>query len=257
MVIDEATTRRREQVTNGVACEWMLVSDVDDTLLGDEGAFEEFVAVARATAGLLVVVDSSRPIPSVLASFAATPTEWRPDGIIGALGTEILLAGRRLQEWERRFATWDRRPVDAVMARLGFPSHEPEFQTPAKASFAVPAEARATARRALAAAGIAARIVASGETNFDVLPPGAGKAPAARHLATRLGVPLERVVTVGDSANDADLLRLGRGVLVANATSELRDLVADTAVYRSPCSHARGVVDGLRWAGVPVEGARP
>jgi hydroxymethylpyrimidine pyrophosphatase-like HAD family hydrolase len=132
---------------------------------------------------------------------------------------------------------------------MGFEPHIDEYQGTHKVSFTVPPERWADARKAVFGTRLAIRIIESGPANFDVLPRAAGKAPAARYAARRLGVPLERVVTAGDSANDWDLLRVGFGVAVGNARFELLRRVQGTPVYLARHQHALGVLEGLTAAG--------
>jgi hydroxymethylpyrimidine pyrophosphatase-like HAD family hydrolase len=226
--------------------EWLLVTDVDGTLTGDQITLADLLDAL--TGRVSVILNSSRPVDSVRRTLVGFPGRWMPDGIIGGLGTEMELGGDPDRMWNRRWAGWDRRPVDAVMRRLGFEPHGAEYQTAAKASFAVPVAARDTARRALDEAGVEASVLVSGESDFDVVPPGAGKGPAARHAAARLGFDEDRVATAGDAVIDADLLGFGHGILVGNADAEAVAAVGGD-VFRAQAPHAAGVAEGLRAVG--------
>jgi hypothetical protein len=225
---------------------WLLVTDVDRTLTGDQITLADLLAAV--TGRVSVVLNSSRPVDSVRSTLVGFPGAWMPDGIIGALGTEIELAGRPERMWNRRWAAWDRRPVDAVMERLGFEPHAAEYQTAAKASFSVPSGDRDSARLALVDAGVEARVLVSGESDFDVIPLGAGKGPAARHVAARLGFAEGRVATAGDALVDADMLTFGHGILVGNATDEAVAAVGEE-VFQADADFAAGVAEGLRAVG--------
>lgn len=197
---------------------------------------------------LKLVLNSSRPIESVRDSLRG----WNPDGIIGALGTEIDLDGSRLEGWSNRFAHFDRSPIDDALTGLGCVSHHQEFQTRFKVSYSVAPPQREAARLAVAATRIDTRIIESSPSNFDVIPANAGKGAAALHVARTLGVPTDHLVTAGDSANDLDLVSVGRGVVVGNATQELTAKLNDS-VYHATASHAAGVIEGLRHHGVPIQ----
>jgi len=57
---------------------------------------------------------------------------------------------------------------------------------------------------------------------LELTGPNAGKGRALRRVAERLGLPQDRVVAVGDSMNDIEMLRwAGTGVAVANAEEEI------------------------------------
>ena len=232
---------------------WLLVTDLDDTLLGDDAAFSRFVRTTTSVGGLAVAINSSRPLHSIRSTLSEVAVAWQPVAIVGALGTEIELEGRRIPEWSDRFGNFDRAPIDSLMSRLGHPPHAPEYQTPLKASFTVPAAVQDEAADAVAALGMETMIIRSGSSNFDVIPTGAGKGSAAQWLATRLEIPPGNVIAAGDSRNDVDMLLSARGIAVGNASPELKQLLAGSGAYFASAAHANGVVEGLRHHGVPVE----
>jgi sucrose-6-phosphatase len=222
--------------------QWLLISDVDGTLTGDADSLARLLD--EMSEQVAVVLSSSRPVASVRGTVTEWPGGWTPTGIVGALGTEIEIAGQPDQSWNQRFLRWDRQPVDALMAAAGFEAHPAEYQTPAKASFSVPSEKWDETRTAIADLAIEAKILVSAPSNFDVLAPGAGKEPAARHVATLLGVSPDRVATAGDEVIDLDMLSFGRGILVGNARDEVRAAVPE-GVYHAERPFAAGVREGL------------
>jgi sucrose-phosphate synthase len=230
----------------------LLTTDVDDTLLGDDKAFSEFVVATSQLPDLLVVLNSARPIPSLRESLRDIETDWKPFGLIGALGTEIELNETRLPNWSRQFADFDRGPIDALMTQLGCEPHEDRFQTPFKASFAVPPRLQAEAEDLVQRTGVPAQIIVSGETNFDVIPVRAGKGAALRYVQKMLGIPSRRTVASGDSCNDRDMLVARRGIAVGNATAKLRRALRGSGVYFAKRTHAAGILEGLRRLGVPL-----
>jgi HAD superfamily hydrolase (TIGR01484 family) len=231
----------------------LLVTDVDDTLLGDDAAFRALVATLDASPGIAVVLNSSRPLVSLHRTLTGLDTDWRPAGIIGALGTEIELPGHGTAEWDRRFRSFDRRPIDEAMKALGCEPHGAEFQTPRKASFAVPQEMRPRARHRIGETGVPVTIIESGDSNFDVIPEGAGKAAALRWVAGELAIPMDRTIAAGDSRNDRDMLLVAaRGIVVGNASPRLRSLVDTSSIYFAEHGYAAGILEGLRHFGVPL-----
>jgi hypothetical protein len=222
--------------------QWLLISDVDGTLTGDADALAELLE--EMSEQVRVVLSSSRPVASVRRTVKDWPGSWIPAGIVGALGTEIEIAGQPDEPWNQRFLQWDRRPVDALMAEAGFEAHPAEYQTPAKASFSVPSDRWDETRAAIADLGVEAKILVSAPSNFDVLAPGSGKEPAARHVAAALGVAPDRVATAGDEVIDLDMLSFGLGILVGNARDEVRAATPD-GVYHAEQPFAAGVREGL------------
>jgi len=232
---------------------WLLVADLDDTLLGEPEEFRAFEA-AVARAGLLWALNSSRPLGSVHEGLERDGLAPAPDAWIGAMGTEIEIGGEPLKAWTGRFSGFDRGTVDRVLETLGFEPHADEFQTPFKASFAVPSGHWEVARRALEAAGVEAQFLGSGESDFDVLPPGAGKGEATRFLAGYFDVDPDRLIVAGDSANDLAMFAVSRrGIVVGNARRELRAAVKKEHAYFAEGPRARGVLEGLRHFGAMEE----
>jgi Cof subfamily protein (haloacid dehalogenase superfamily) len=80
--------------------------------------------------------------------------------------------------------------------------------------------------------GDRARLVRTHRSYLEVVPAAASKGAALRELAGHLGVPLERVIAVGDHENDIEMLvEAGLGVAMPDAPESVRaaaDLVAPT-----------------------------
>jgi HAD superfamily hydrolase (TIGR01484 family) len=233
---------------------WLLVSDLDDTLTGDEAALGRFVAAVSQTPELAVAINSSRPLASIERTLAEFPANWRPAALIGAMGSQIEVRGKSLPDWPPTFDRWDRQPVDRALADLGLAAHRDELQTPHKVSYTVPPDRQPAARAAVEATGLDLKIVISGQDNFDVLPAGAGKAAAIRRLVTYFNLPLrDALIVAGDSANDLSMFDLAaQGIVVANAQDELREAVDADRVYFASQARAAGVLAGLAHWGVPV-----
>ena len=233
---------------------WLLVSDIDGTLTGDRMALERlWAAVLRHPDRLRLALNSSRPAASVDATLATEfPAGFLPDAIITGMGTEIRLGGTWAADWTARFERWPRDAVFALVGGMGFAPHAAEFQTAAKLSFAVPdPEARSRVLAALDAAGLPVRAVFSGESDLDLLAPGAGKDTAARFLATRLGIPADRMVVAGDSGNDLAMFEAGgRAIAVGNARRELIEAMPPAKSYRARAPYAAGVLEGLVALGI-------
>ncbi|MEM1107797.1 MAG: HAD-IIB family hydrolase [Planctomycetota bacterium] len=236
---------------------WLLISDVDDTLTGDDDALSRFTdAIATRRPRLRVALNSSRPAASVDATLAEVfPAGFRPDAVITAMGTQIRVAGEWVDAWTKRFEGWPRDEIDKVVVSLGHRAHDAEYQTPHKASFAVPrGEAQEQVKAELDRRGLPCRIIASGSDDLDILPPGGGKDEATLFLAQHLGVdPASRLVVAGDSANDLAMFNVShRCVAVGNARGELLDAMPAAYSYHAPAKHAAGVLEGLEHFGVWV-----
>jgi HAD superfamily hydrolase (TIGR01484 family) len=230
---------------------WLLVSDLDGTLTGHDGGVG---ALAGLGVQVALVLNSSRPRASVLRTLALLPSGLRVDGLITAMGTEVMVEGSDCQEWTERFKDWDRVPIDALMERAGILPHRPEHQGRYKASYHVPAERWQEFRRRVLDLAPGSVVVTSGESDFDVLPAAAGKDKAAAWVARLMGFDPSRVIVAGDSGNDVDMFNSARmAIAVGNAREELVDRVNPAKTYFAARPHALGVIEGLRyWGALPV-----
>lgn len=234
---------------------WLLVSDVDDTLLGDDEALETFLALVRRSDHLTVAVNSSRPHHSVMATLEGLPDGFMPRGIITALGTEVFVDGELLETWRSRFHGFDRQPIDRAMAGLGLQPHREEMQTPLKASYCVPRGVPVeVAIEELEKLPVALRTIVSHDgVDLDVIPREAGKGAATLHLAERLGVAMSHLVVAGDSANDALMFdAVQKAIAVGNAREELLRVADPVRTYFAKARCAAGIIEGLRHYGAPL-----
>lgn len=232
----------------------LLATDLDGTLVGDEdalAALNDELAAIRDRVTLAYVTGRSLLSTLGLIRQAGLLT---PDWIVSGVGTAV----HRGPEWKLDLAwsrrlrqNWNSSRVRSVAAF--FPALIPQpidAQSMFKCSyFLAEAEADATLRQleaALTRHRLSTRQVYSSGLDLDVLPAAAGKGNAVRHLAEKLGVALDQVVTCGDSGNDVEMLALGcRAVVVANARPELQAETLEGA-YRSSAPYAAGVHEGLR-----------
>ncbi|MEM7576443.1 MAG: HAD-IIB family hydrolase [Planctomycetota bacterium] len=234
---------------------WLLVSDVDDTLTGDDHALRELAgALLTHRERVTVALNSSRPWASVERTLRDVfPLNFPIAASITAMGTQVRIDGQASDAWDEQFGDWPRDRIVEVVQRLGHEPHDDEYQTPRKASFAVPKQGQQAVRDALAEAGLPVRAIASGVDDFDILPAGAGKDHATRfvhaQLQERLRCALNLVVS-GDSANDLAMFRAApRAIAVGNARPELVDAMPADMSYHAAGRHAAGVLEGLRHFG--------
>lgn len=233
----------------------ILASDIDNTLTGDRDALRSF-AQWRMGDHALFAVATGRTITEARRILA----EWEidePDAFITSVGTEIYrrdATGRLVfdESWAREIeCDWR---CDAIRDALDSPSirMQPEIeQRRWKLGYLGDARQAMRIRNRLDMAGLAARVIASHGRLIDVVPVRAGKGAALGHLARSHGLSLDHCVAAGDSGNDECMLRAaGRAIIVGNADGDLARLPRRPGLYRSPLTHAAGLMDGLSWAGL-------
>ena len=235
---------------------WLFVSDVDDTLLGDDIALNELMAaLTAASERVITAYNSSRPCASLRQSLAANPQLKPPHYLIGGLGTEIEEGNsdRPLTGYTEYLGqNWQRDRIVKLIDQLGLTPHADEYQTPLKASYDVPgSEMAINVQQQLAAAGLPAKIIFSGGKNLDLIPEPAGKGGVIDYLRRQLNIPPEQVVVAGDSGNDIEMFKPPhggpyRGIVVGNADSDLQQLKGKH-IYHAQSACAAGVLEGLRF----------
>lgn len=252
---------------------YLLISDLDDTLLGDEDALRGFREHYEQIHDVLsIAYASGRFAHSVKDSVESTLLP-EPAAIIGGVGSEIRTYPNLelVQQWtEQICANWDAQRVRQVLADETDMELQPEeFQSDYKISYYLHDASRQRLDALvtkLRERGIGADYVYSSRRDLDFLPAGVDKGPAAAFLAKLWGYPADRVLVSGNSGNDASLFRQGfLGIVVANAHKELKSLHGPRT-YLSPRERANGVLDGLRYwmdasarniADIPAGAAKP
>jgi len=230
-----------------------VITDIDNTLLGDNKATRAFVAwLKRNRKRVAFGVASGRRIDSAAAVLEehGVPS---PDFWITAVGSEIHYGGSQTpdQGWARHIGhRWEPERLRECLLREKNLVMQPESEQRAyKVSFYVkPAgslDVEAIETR-LYREDLHARVVYSHERYLDLLPVRASKGLALRYIADKWGIPLEHVLVAGDSGNDADMLR-GRvlGVVVGNYQPELEKLRGFQRIFFAAATHARGVLEGI------------
>ncbi len=231
----------------------LLVSDIDDTLLGDDAALARLVAfIKQHRRDFSFGVATGRSLQSASAVLTKHGVGGL-DFIIAAVGAEIYYARDWMldQGWRTHISRhWHREKIQQLLATLPFlQPQEPAVQREFKLSYFMEdsPEHLAKIHEIIVRHRLRANLIYSGKKFLDVLPFRASKGKAVRYLCYKWSIPLERVLVAGDSGNDEEMLR-GEisGVVVGNYQPELKKLRGLKRVYFSPQRHAAGVIDGIR-----------
>jgi mannosylfructose-6-phosphate phosphatase len=227
--------------------EYLLVTDLDGTLLGDDAALQAFRLRRKLLPVRMRLAYASGRLVEDVRTLVLERDLCLPDAIIGGVGTQIECFDGAPTDWCRPApGAWRAALVRALLADI---ESQPDcFQTEFKVSFylpdASPVELALLSER-LARAGIEADLIYSSQRDLDVVPRGVNKGTAARYLADRWRIPAHRVIVCGDSGNDLSLFQSRfRGVVVANCMPELRQLNG-TNIFCATMKHAAGVLEGV------------
>ena len=242
---------------------FLLATDIDGTLLGDNAGEEAFrLFVSNYPDSLWFAAMTGRTRRSV-EDLVATGRLPQPHYIVGSVGTDLTdchdpanLMGTR---WRERVSPqWDVESIYSIgegdgVVRQVFSEAQPPFH----AAFMWDGRDESLdAFRTRMAAAQECRIIASHRRYIDVLPTGVGKGDAVTFLQSELSVDRDRVVVAGDSGNDCELFEAGfPGVVVANAQEEILACIREPFHYRSGLPGARGVLDGLEHFGLVTRAA--
>ena len=230
----------------------LLVSDLDNTLTGCDRGIERLRDFLRRQPDFGFVIATGRSIVEA----QRLVRDWglpEPRAWITSVGSEIYRHDGTELALDRDYAetigaAWAPAAVDAALGHVDGLDPQPSYeQRQFKRSYYVEeAELARHVEDVLAKKAIPARVVFSHDRLLDILPIHAGKAAAMRHVACRLGVPMDRVYAAGDSGNDADMLTAcENAILVGNHASEVASLATRPNVYLSRRSHAEGTLEGM------------
>ncbi len=250
------------------AIQWILASDIDNTLTGDSKALKQLssrIASLRQQKQLALFLTTGRTLDEVLRGFEEENIP-QADAIISQVGTEIYLPPfspemEPLPEWDtflrRQFSR--EQAVSFIDDIDGAQVQSARYNTPLKVSYFLdkapnPEQAAERVKQRVAAAGNGYQVVWSSGKHLDILPAASGKGKAIRFLIGYLNLNPTQIITAGDSGNDRSMLEeFGCGIIVDNAQPELKELKnrdEGRAFYFAEHPFAAGVSEGLHHYGV-------
>ncbi|MCA9246017.1 MAG: HAD-IIB family hydrolase [Planctomycetales bacterium] len=247
----------------------LLLTDIDNTLLGDDEALEQLKEVLKANRHRMGFGVASGRSPELIAEVLSQHGIDDLDVFIASVGSEIYYsadqkadkgyAAKLRSKWHPDRIQQALEPLDFVTLQTG-PYTQREF----KISYDLAEEADAeeslrAIRAALAAKKAPHTLIFSHGSFIDILPHTASKGKAVRYLAGKWNIPLERIATAGDSGNDRDMLQgATSGIVVGNYSQELESLRKSrgTRVYFAHGQYAAGILEGLAHYGLVEKSAR-
>ena len=231
----------------------LLVSDIDNTLLGDKKAVANLMRqIKNATIMVGFGIATGRHLESAIDVLE----EWGvglPDVLITSVGTEIHSGPNLIRDesWEA-FINYKWRPdeIRRIVSDVpGLEIQDQENQRRFKISFDVTGPefpGVEHVRRQLKDYGITATVIFSHNKHVDFLPIRASKGKALKHLAVKWGILMENILVAGDSGNDREMLTAGPpAVVVGNYSSELASLKKKENVFFADEWYAKGIIQGM------------
>ena len=234
----------------------MIVTDLDQNLVGDLGALPRFIELLRARRkSVSFVIATGRRLDGALALIKKhrIPT---PDVLISSLGTRIHY-GQDLHEddmWTDHIDhDWSPRRIRQTLSRLpGLKLQENREQSAFKISYyydVAQAPSIEEINALLRKAEITAVTTLSFGQFFDVEPSRASKGQALRYVAQRLDIPLDNILVAGGSGADEDMMRGNTlAVVVKNRHHEELSLLPDVdRIYFANGSYATGILEAIEY----------
>ncbi len=233
----------------------LIITDLDNTLTGDDEALREFADLLRAQddhVGFGVATGRRLDDARKLIEELGLPT---PDLLSTSVGTELHY-GETLtpdRSWQKQIAfQWKPDEVRKVLDEVeGLYPQDDKEQSQFKVSYELDpkvAPKLGKIRRILREAGLRVKAVLSLKMYLDIIPVRGGDDLSIRHLLYKWGFSPEQVLVAGDSGNDEGMLK-GRtlGVVVGNYSPELEKLRKLPRIYFAEGTHARGIIEGVNY----------
>ncbi len=241
--------------------QFLLVTDLDNTLVGDDRALDELnqrLTQCRQVNGVKLVYSTGRSITSYQ-HLSTKVNLLEPDVLITAVGTEIYYPGNVLdQEWTTQSsAGWNRNAIVTITQQFPQLVPQPESeQRSLKVSFLLDAEDAQILpdlEAKIKNQGVDAQLIYSSNQDLDILSSRANKGNALAYIQQVLGFKSDRTISCGDSGNDIALFEQKTlGVIMGNAQPELlqwhhKNPNDDRYLAQGFC--AAGILEGLKYFG--------
>ena len=235
-----------------------LFADLNGCLVGDAEALGRLVQLLRRERRQLLFGITTGLRRDAALRLLRRHSIPEPDFLVTSTGTDITYAPKLTEDlaWRRHIEKeWTphvvRRVLDAIP---GMTPRAREHQGDFKVSYTYDA-AHAPPVDEIAGRLFqedqAVNVIRSHGRFLNVVPIRASKGLALRYLAGRFGIALERVLAIGSSAADEDMLRGNTlaAVVGGRARRELGELASIDDVYFAKSPHAQGIVEAIEHFG--------
>jgi len=251
--------------------EYILVSDLDETLTGDKEGIRQFNKIMLSNRKKFYLVYSSGRFKESILSVIEKEKLIQPDAIISNVGTEIYYAPNWDidKEWEKTIKkNWNKGEIASILS--GFylqpQPYEKKFVIPyyieeesiakkvretlkghrVKVICTRSFQLQKMVKAPVTSTAPVAFSVFSDKLYLDIVPEGAGKGNAAKYIRNKMSLP---IICCGDTENDENMLKISNyGILVGNTSIRLkRKLSKFSNIYLAKSYYAKGVIEGLKF----------
>jgi sucrose-6-phosphatase len=244
--------------------QFLIVTDLDNTLLGDDTALETLnqkLSENRQKYGTKIVYATGRT-PLSYQHIAQEKHLLKPDALIASVGTEIYYDPQQEPDpnWSEQISIgWDRDVIVSTSAHFSDLVLQPDSeQRPFKISYHLGKDLAYAVIPLLEAKlkekNVEFQLIYSRKWDLDILPKYGNKGLAMQYLQKKWQIAPTNTVVSGDSGNDIALFSIGeeRGIIVGNAQKELilwDELNPIDYHYQAKACYAGGILEGLYYFG--------
>jgi sucrose-phosphate synthase len=230
----------------------LIISDIDNTLIGDAEALNKLFEELRHADNLHFGVATGRRLDSAVSVLE----EWqvpKPVIFITSVGSEIHYAPNLIKDegWKKHInEQWEPERLKKTLETFTLAMQPKLSQREFKVSYFVDHTFELWQPKLdeyLQQNNLSANMIYSSGKFLDFLPKKASKGLAVRYLANKWGLPLKQFLVAGDSGNDEEMLTSGAfGIVVRNYSFELEKLKNNDNIYFANGSNAQGILEGIK-----------
>lgn len=233
--------------------EILLATDLDETLIGDDAALKSLnilLSELRAKSHLKLAYVTGRSLESY-DLLVAEKSLLTPDVLVTSVGTEIYWNTTDLsREWPQVIEL-DSRAIMTALHDIPNLTLQPEIaQRPYRIAYYLKADIKTLALIKRRLDNFSVDVIYSHQEYLDILPKGVNKGSSLAYLAAHWNIDIANIIACGNSANDIDMLRIGKAIVVANSRQELLDWVFSQEptenVYLAKQGYAAGITEGVK-----------
>jgi len=251
--------------------EYVLVSDLDETLTGDKEGIRQFNKIMLANREKFYLVYSSGRFKESILSVLEKERLIQPDVIISNMGTEIYYAPNWDidNKWEKIIGkNWNKGEIASILSKfyLQPQPYEKKFVIPyyieeesivkkvrealkghrVKVICTRSFQLQKVIKAPVTSTAPVAFSVFSDKLYLDIVPECAGKGNTAKYIRNKMSLP---IICCGDAENDENMLKISNyGILVGNTSIRLkRKLSKFFNIYLAKSYYAKGVIEGLKF----------